>query len=154
MSIFICKASVSAALAFHRNALQSFEWFHRLRLRDLRAAFLAGTTRIVVPEIEHGLAEMLDDVGAVEIDVFDQRPAIFTIENDVLVFSRRATSLDHNADRVRWTDRRMRNIRRNEEGFAFAHELIDDGVAFAVANFDIAFELRKVLLRVDETTVV
>ena len=155
MSIFICRASVSdAALAFHRNALQSFEWFHWLRLRNLRAAFLAGTTRVVVPEIEHGLAEMFDDVGAVEIDVFDQRAAIFTIENDVLVFSRRATSLDHNADRVRWTDRRMRNIRRNEEGFAFAHEMIDDAVAFADANFDIAFELIKIFFRVDQVKIV
>src|SRR5438132_8433896 len=141
MSIFICRASVSdAALAFHRNALQSFEWFHWLRLRNLRAAFLAGTTRVVVPEIEHGLAEMFDDVGAVEIDVFDQRAAIFTIENDVLVFPRRATSLDHNAGRVRGTDRRMWNIRRNKERLSLAHEMIDDAVAFADANFDIASE--------------
>src|SRR5438094_9585912 len=106
MSIFICRASVSdAALAFHRNALQSFEWFHRLRLRDLRAAFLAGTTRVVVPEIEHGLAEMLDDVGAVEIDVFDQPPPSFTVENDVPVLSRPARARKHNADPARGTAR-------------------------------------------------
>jgi len=97
---------------------------------------------------------MLDDVGAVEIDVFDQRPAIFTIENDVLVFSGRATSLDHNADRVRGTDRRMRNIRRNEEGFAFAHEVIDDAVAFADAHFDVAFELIKIFFRIDQMKIV
>ena len=30
-----------------------------------------GEARIVVPEIEHRLAEMLDDVGAIKIDVFD-----------------------------------------------------------------------------------
>src|SRR6266481_420079 len=155
MSIFICRASVSdAALAFHRNALQSFEWFHRLRLRDLRAAFLAGTTRVVVPEIEHGLAEMLDDVGAIKIDVFDQRPAVLTVKDHMFMFSRRTTPLDHDADGVRRTDRRMRNIRWNKEGFAFAHEMIDDAVAFPDAHFDVAFELVEILLRVDEMKIV
>src|SRR6266404_6647414 len=114
MSIFICRASVSdAALAFHRNALQSFEWFHRLRLRDLRAAFLAGAAGVVVPEIEHGLAEMLDDVGAIKIDVFDQRPAVFAIKDHMFMFSRGTTPLDYDTDRVRRPHRRMRNIRRN-----------------------------------------
>src|SRR6266568_9025181 len=101
MSIFICRASVSdGALAFHRNALQSFEWFHRLRLRDLRATFLTGPARVVIPEIEHGLAKMLDDVGAVEIDVFDQRPAVFAVKDHMLMFSGRTTPLDDDADGV------------------------------------------------------
>src|SRR5438132_9355045 len=97
---------------------------------------------------------MFDDVGAVEIDVFDQRAAIFTIENDVLVFSRRATSLDHNADRVRGTDRRMWSIRRNKERLSLAHEMIDDAVAFADANFDTAFELIKIFFRVAQVKIV
>jgi hypothetical protein len=44
--------------------------FYRLRLRDFSAALLAGAPRIVVPKIEHRLAEVFDDVAAVEIDVF------------------------------------------------------------------------------------
>ena len=41
-----------------------------LGLRDLVPALLARAPRIVVPEIEHRLAEMLHDVAAIEVDVF------------------------------------------------------------------------------------
>ena len=68
-----CRAAVSDAIsfesAFHRNALQSS---HRLWFFDFLAALFAGTARIVAPEIEHRLAEMLNDVRAVEMDVFHQ----------------------------------------------------------------------------------
>ena len=66
-----CRASVSDAIflepAFHRNALQSPHW---QRFLDFLAALLAGTTRIVIPEIEHRLAEVLNDICAIEMDVF------------------------------------------------------------------------------------
>ena len=51
------------------DALQRFHW---RRFLDFLAARLAGTARIVIPEIEHCLAEMLNDVCAVEMDVFHQ----------------------------------------------------------------------------------
>ena len=40
---------------------------------------------------------MLDDVAAIEIDVFDERAAIFAIKNDVLVLARRPATLDHHS---------------------------------------------------------
>ena len=124
------------------------------RLLDLRAALLAGAPRVVVPEIEHRLAEVLDDVAAVEIDVFHQRAAIFAVKNDVLVLARRTATFDHHANRVRRAHGRMRNIRRDEECFAFAHEMIDDAVAFADAHFDVALQLVEILLRIDEVKIV
>src|SRR5437667_11752427 len=96
---------------------------------------------------------MLDDVGAVEIDVFDQRPAVFAVKDHMLMFSGRTASFDHDADGVWWTDGRMRNTRRNEEGFAFAHKVIDDAVAFADAHFDVAFELIKIFFRIERMTI-
>ena len=33
----------------------------------------------------------------------------------------------------------MRHIRRNKERFAFAHEMIDDPIAFTDAYLDVAF---------------
>ena len=79
-----------------------------------------------------------DDVAAIEVDVFHQRPAIFAVENDVLVFARRATAFDHHAERIRRADRRVRHVRRDEECFAFAHQMIDDPIAFTDAHFDVA----------------
>jgi hypothetical protein len=48
----------------------ALERLHRLWFFDLLAALLAGAPFIVIPEIEHRLAEVLNDVGAVEMDVF------------------------------------------------------------------------------------
>ena len=49
------------------DALQRFHW---RRFLDFLAALLAGTPLIVIPEIEHGLAEVLNDICAVEMNVF------------------------------------------------------------------------------------
>ena len=46
---------------------------------------------------------MLDDVSAIEIDVFNELSALLTVKNYVLMFSRRAAFLDHNADGARPT---------------------------------------------------
>src|ERR1051326_7362331 len=97
---------------------------------------------------------MLDDIRAVEIDVFDQRPAMIAIEDDVLVFAERTTSFDYHADCVRRPNRRMRNVRRDEEGFALAHEMIDDAIPFANTHFDVAFHLIKIFFRVDQVKIV
>ena len=50
--------------------IEFLKGFHWLRFFDLLAALLAGTARIVIPEIEHGLAEVLNDICAVEMNVF------------------------------------------------------------------------------------
>ena len=121
---------------------------------NFRAAVLAGPPRVVVPEIEHRLAEMLDDVAAIEVDVFHERPAIFAVENDVFMFSRRAAALDHHAERVGRPHRRVRDVRRNEERFTFAHEMIDDLVAFADAHFDVALQLIEIFFGIDQMKIV
>ena len=46
---------------------------------------------------------MLNDIRAIEVDVFHQCAAIFAVENDVFFFSGRAASLDHHADCIRRT---------------------------------------------------
>jgi hypothetical protein len=48
----------------------------------------------------------------------------------------------------------VRNIRRNEECLAFAHDVIDDPLAFADAHFDVALELVKILFGIDEMEIV
>jgi len=97
---------------------------------------------------------MLDDVRAVKMDVFDQCSAIFAVENDVFFFSRRTAPLDNHTDRVRRPLRGMGNIWRDKEGFAFSDDMIDDAVAFANTHLDVALELVKVLLRIDEMKIV
>jgi len=134
--------------AFHRNALQS-ERLHRLGLRYFVSAVFAGAPGIVVPEIEHRLAEMLDDVAAIEIDVFHERAAVIAIKDDVFVFAGGAAPFHDDADGVWRTDRRVHDVRRNEERFSFPHEMIDDAVAFADPHFDVAFELVKIFFRID-----
>ena len=118
------------------------------------AAVLAGAAFVVVPEIEHGLAEMVHDIGAVEIDVFDERAAVVAVKDDVLVFSGRAPTFHDDADGVGRTHRRVRDIWRNEKRFAFADEMIDDAIAFADPDFDVALELVKIFLGIDEMEIV
>ena len=118
------------------------------------AAVLAGAAFVVVPEIEHGLAEMVHDVGAIEVDVFDERAAIVAIKNDVLVFAGRAAAFHDDADSVGWADRGVRDVWRNEERFAFANEVIDNAIALADPDFDVAFELVKIFLRIDQVKII
>src|SRR6202011_6293138 len=80
--------------------------------------------------------------------------AIFAVENDVFLFARRAATLDHHAKRVWRPLRGVRDIRRDEERLAFAHDVIHDSLAFADAHFDVALELVKILFRIDEMEIV
>src|SRR5215470_20158630 len=102
-------------MASDTDALQRL---HPLRFLDLLAAFLASAARIVIPEIEHRLTEMFDDISAIEMDVFHECPAVFTVKDDVFFFSRRAAPLDHHTDRLRRPLRRMRDIWRDKERVA------------------------------------
>jgi hypothetical protein len=126
----------------------------RFGLRDLRPALLARSPRVVVPKVEHGLTEMLDDVAAIEIDVFNERATVVAIENHMFMLARGTTTLDYHAERVGRTHWRVRNIRRNEKRFALAHEMIDDAGAFTNAHFDVALQLVEILFRIDEMKIV
>ena len=118
------------------------------------AALFAGTPLIVVPEIEHRLAEMIDDIGAVEIDVFHERAAAIAVKNDMLVFARGPAAFDNDADGIGRADWRVGNIRRDEKRFALPNEMIDDPIAFADPDFDVAFELIKIFLGIDFVEIV
>src|SRR5215469_17475510 len=73
---------------------------YRLRFFHFLAALFASPARVIAPEFEHCLAKMVDDVFAIEVDVFHQRATIFAVENDVLFFTRRATPLYNNSNRI------------------------------------------------------
>ena len=88
---------------------------------------------------------MVNDVFAVEVNVFHERSAIFAVENDVLLFTRRTAALYNYPHRVRRALRRVRHIRRNEKRLALADSVIDDPVAFADPHLDVSFELVEVL---------
>src|SRR4029077_2584213 len=142
-------------MASDTDALQrTLQRFHWLRLFDFLAALLAGTARVIIPEIEHRLAEMLNNVRAIKMDVFHQCSAIFAVENDVFFFPGRTAPLNNHTDRVRRPLRGMRNIWRDKERFAFSDDMIDDAVAFANAHLNVALELVKVLLRIDKMKII
>ena len=61
---------------------------YRLRFFHFLTALLAGPARIIATEFEHCLAKMVDDVFTIEVDVFHQCSTIFTVKNDVLLFTR------------------------------------------------------------------
>ena len=82
---------------------------------------------------------MLDDICAIEVNVFHQRSAIFAVENHVFFFSRRPPPLHYYADRVWRPLGRVRDVWRNKERLALAHNVIHDAVALADTHLDVAF---------------
>jgi hypothetical protein len=133
------------------NALQRL---CRLRFFHFLTALLAGPACIIAPEFEHCLAKMVDNVFAIEVDVFHQRSTIFTVKNDVLLFTRRTAPLYNQANRVWRALGRVRHIRRNEKRFALADNVINDAVAFADSHLNVAFELVEVLFRINEVKII
>ena len=97
---------------------------------------------------------MLNDVAAIEINVFHQRPAIGAVEDYVFSLSWRPTTLDYHTERIRRPHWSVRNIRRDEEGLAFAYQVIDDPIAVTDAYFDVALQLVEVLFRIDQVKIV
>jgi hypothetical protein len=136
------------------NCPSPLERLCRFGLRDLRPALFARSPRVVIPKVEHGLTEMLDDVATVEIDIFNERATLVAIENHMFMLARWTTPLDYHAQRVGRTHWRVRNIRWNKKRFAFAHGMIDDAVAFTDAHFDVALQLVEILFRIDEMKIV
>ena len=130
---------------------ERLDWFG---LRDSASALFASTACIVFPEVEHGFAEMFDNVGAVEIDVFDQRAAIVAIKDHMLVLARWTAPLNDHADRLRRPDGRVWNIGRNEKSFTFAHQMIDNLVAFTDAHLNVPLQLVEILFRIDEVKII
>src|SRR5437867_11160312 len=101
MSIFMGTNGRDAALRRPRTSqrdVPTLERFHRLRLFNFFAAFLAGASSVIVPELAHGLAEMLNDVAAIEVNVFHKRAAILAIKNNCSISPRgprRSTTTPH-----------------------------------------------------------
>ncbi len=133
------------------NALQRL---YRLSFFYLLTALFAGPARIIAPEFEHCLAKMVDDVFAIEVDVFHQRSTIFTVENDVLLFTRRPAPLHNQTNGVRRSLGRVRHIRWNEKRFALADNVINDAISFADTHLDVAFELIEVLFRINKVKII
>ena len=133
------------------NALQRL---YRLRFFHFLTALLAGPARIIAPEFEHCLAKMVDDVFAIEVDVFHQCSTIFAVEDDVFFFARRPAPLHNQANGVWRSLGRVRHIRRNEKRFALADNVINDAVAFADSHLNVAFELIEVLFRINEVKII
>jgi hypothetical protein len=132
----------------------SSERLDRLGLGNFGAAVLAGAPGIVVPKVEHRLAEMLDDIAAIEIDVFDERATFIAIKDDVLMLVGGPAALDDDADGIRRTDWRMRHIRRDKERLTFADEVIDDLLPFPDSDFDVSLELIKIFFGIDQVKIV
>src|ERR1700746_3336142 len=97
---------------------------------------------------------MVDDVCAIEVDVFYQCSAILTVEDDVLLLARRAAPLHNQANRVWGALRRGRHIGRNEKRFAFVDNVIDDAIAFADPHLDVALELIEIFFRINQMKIV
>src|SRR5580765_4808431 len=133
------------------NALQRL---YRLRFFHFFTTLPAGPARIVSPEFEHCLAKMVDDVFAIEVDVFHQCSTIFAVENYVLLFTPRTAPLYNQSNRVGRAVGRVRHIRRNEKRFALADNVINDAIAFADTHLNVTFELIEVLFRIDEMKIV
>src|SRR6266496_3894669 len=133
------------------NALQRL---YRLRFFHFLTALFASPARIIVPEFEHCLAKMVDDVFAIEVDVFHQCSTIFAVKNDVLLFTRWTAPLYNQPNRVWRALGRVRHIGRNEERFTLVDNVINDAVAFADTHLNVAFELIEVLFRISEMKIV
>ena len=118
------------------------------------AAGFTSAPLVVVPEVEHCLAEMLNDVATVKVHVFHDSFALLTVENDVLPFANRTTTFHHDANGIGRPDRGMRHVWRDEKRVTFAHEMIDDSIPFPDPNLNVAFELVKIFLRIDEMEIV
>ncbi|MEY2491140.1 MAG: hypothetical protein QOH24_91 [Verrucomicrobiota bacterium] len=137
-----------------RSGRSTLEWLYRSGLLNLFPAVFARPTRVIIPEVDHGLAEMLYDISAIEVNVFHQRTAIVAIKNNMLLFSGRAPALDHYTKRVWRPLRGMRDIRWNKERFTLPNDMIDDPLAFTNAHPDVSLKLVEVLFRIDQMKIV
>src|SRR5438046_7603912 len=72
----------------------------------------------------------------------------------MLVLARRSATLNYHSQSVGRTDRRVRNVRRNEERLPLTHEMVNNAVAFPNTHFDVPLELVKIFFRIDQMKVV
>ena len=125
-----------------------------VRAHHTRAALLASAQRGIGPELFHGLGKMLHDVFAHKDFVIDQFFALLAEEHQVLRLSLWSATFNHHSQRV-WTAlRTVRDVRRNEEGFALADRNIADSVDVADANGDIALQLNEELFTVGHVEII
>src|SRR5438477_11652455 len=72
----------------------------------------------------------------------------------MLVLARWPATLDNDSQSVRRTDRRVRNVRRNEERLPLTHEMVNTAVAFPNTHLDVPLELVIIFFRIDQMKVV
>src|SRR5437016_14376608 len=72
----------------------------------------------------------------------------------MLVLARWPATLDNDSQSVRRTDRRVRNVRRNEERLPLTHEMVNYVVAFPNTHFNVPLELVEIFFRIDQMKVV
>src|SRR5262249_17963330 len=95
-----CETPMSKGVCPRRPVAITLKCFYRLRFFHFLTTLFASPTRVVAPEFEHCLAKVVDNVFAIEVDVFHQCSTIFTVENDMLLFTRRSTPLHYQANGV------------------------------------------------------
>lgn len=71
----------------YRSTLDASKRSGGLGLGDFVSTLLARPPCIVLPKVEHCLAEMLDDIATIEINILYEGAALLTIEDDVLMFA-------------------------------------------------------------------
>ena len=97
---------------------------------------------------------MLDDIGTIEVNILHERSTVITVEDNMLLLSRWAAALDYHSNGIWWPLGRVRDVTRDEEGFALVDNVIHDLVPLPDAYLDVAFELIEILLRIDEMKIV
>src|SRR5207253_11178479 len=63
-------------------------------------------------------------------------------------------TLDYHSQSVRRTDRRVRNVRQNEERLPLTHEMVNNAVAFPNTHLNVPLELVKIFFRINQMKVV
>ena len=76
---------------------------------------------------------MVDNISAIEMDVFHERSAILAVENEHVPFPRGGwAALHHQTNRVGRPLRRVWHIWRNEKRLALADNVINDAIPFRI----------------------
>ncbi len=110
---------------------------------------LTCAERGVGPEIFHRLRKVLHDVLAVEDLVVHERLALLAVEDEVLGLAVWPPLLHHKANGVRSAARRVNDIWRNEEHFAFLDDIIANAPVLDGFYNNVALELKEEFLAID-----
>lgn len=152
-----CKRSVLAMknIAVVRCTLPNLQLF-----RSRRRLWNACSTRWtcaefwIRPERFHGLAEMIDNVGARKLLVIHKRIALLAVKNQVLSFGGWSPAFNHKAKRIWSALRSVRHSARNKHGFALAQNDVSNSMRIAYANGHISLQLHEVFFGIGHVIIV